>query len=222
VDVPLPPEACDPGGITCAQTGLNLAYFANSFARADGYGVSDGFNGVGPDYYFAQSPLGQGVAPQIFVPLSEPGPPGTSINPIPGSPQYYPGLTQTFGDITYDANNFTLVFTGYFNAQETGNYRVCTAADNRAAFYVGSGAAFPCGDPSAAAGGATPLAESWFANTMLGGVQCNTIDMVQGYWYPLRIVFGNWGAPSDMQSSIVTPSQQVILSGPQLLQNNCL
>ncbi|KAK1657373.1 hypothetical protein BDP55DRAFT_567340, partial [Colletotrichum godetiae] len=111
--------------------------------------------------------------------------------------------------ITYNANNFTLVFTGYFRPDQTGTFTFCYApdADNRDVLYLGSTSAFPCGQPSNAATprGATPLAQYWFAAS--GNTGCVSTNLVAGFFYPIRSVFGNWGTPSSLSLVYTGPGR---------------
>lgn len=138
--------------------------------------------------------------------------------------QYYPGLTKTYGGMTFNANNFTIVFTGYFVPQETGDYTFCTTADNRDAIYVGSDTAFPCGDASnnATPSGANPLVDYWFSRD--DEQKCATINMVAGFYYPFRQVYGNWGTPSSLEVTVQGPGDDSASSDVtgKVSPNNCV
>ena len=107
---------------------------------------------------------------------------------------------------TYDANNFTLVFTGYYLAPQSGSYTFCIQADNRDALYIGSDSALPCGDASngATPAGATPLADYFFDKTDSPNI-CQSIKLVAGFYYPIRSVYGNWGPPSSLGLTVQPP-----------------
>ncbi|KAF4341700.1 PA14 domain protein [Fusarium beomiforme] len=203
---PVPSNACAFPSGTCDPSSLNADLYANSISPTEGYGVSDGESGVGPDYYLSQQSLAQGSTTTLFMPYGDNEDGGTGQT-TPGSPNfnYFPGLTKTFAGITFNANNFTLVFLGYFVPPTTGSYEFCTNVDNRDAVYIGSDSAFPCGDPSNSATprGATPLVEYWFFRD--NTTQCANVDMVQGYYYPFRSVYGNWGSPSVMTTTVKGP-----------------
>ncbi|KAM0280200.1 hypothetical protein ACHAQH_004157, partial [Verticillium albo-atrum] len=179
----------------------------------DGYGVSDGESGVDFRYYLGQDSLDQGTTQSLSVPGGDnddsdgdpfqPQPSGSASNF-----QYFPGLTKSYGGITLNANNFTLVFTGYFIPETSGTYTFCIdSADNRNALFVGSDSAFPCGDASngATPAGATPQAQYLVARD--DSPQCADVDMVAGFYYPFRQVYGNWGPPSSLDVTVQGPGE---------------
>ncbi|TPX08099.1 uncharacterized protein E0L32_010166 [Thyridium curvatum] len=207
---PTPPtNACyfPPG--TCGTSGLSLDLYANSVSNTEGYGVSDGTSGVGPDYYLGQPSLAQGSTDNLAVPGGENNDqsgPDVVLQPSGQNFQYHPGLTKSYGGMTFNANNFTILFTGYFVPNVSGTYQFCTSADNRNELYIGSDSAFPCGDAS---NGATPRGAASFDSYWFGrdnAEKCASVQMEAGFYYPLRSVYGNWGTPSSMQINIRGPN----------------
>ncbi|KAF4451653.1 PA14 domain-containing protein [Fusarium austroafricanum] len=178
----------------------------NAFSKKDGYGISDGKSGVGPDYYRSQPSPDQGSTTDLSVPGGDNNDATSDTTNPDESANYTPGLTKSYGGMKFNANNFTIVFTGYFVPPKTGSYKFCIKADNRDALYIGSDSAFPCGDASNSATqpGKTPLAEHWYGKDV-GDPNCNSIDMVEGYYYPLRSVYGNWGTPEYLTATVQGP-----------------
>lgn len=111
----------------------------------------------------------------------------------------------TNGGINVDANNFTLVYSGFYRAAETGRHSLCTTADNENDVFFGHGNAFSCVN-GAVDTSVTPLVVSTGGN-YINGLKCAEVDLVAGAWYPLRSVTGNWQGPSAFNLTIKTPSQ---------------
>ncbi|KAG7421529.1 Topoisomerase I damage affected protein 8 [Fusarium oxysporum f. sp. rapae] len=210
-NVSIPPNACffPPG--TCDTSSLSLNLYANSVRASEGYAVSGDQTGVGPNYYLDQSSLDQGSTTSLSVPGGDnDDATGDSYTPEEqqgGGPgfQYHPGLTKTYGGMTFNANTFTIVFTGYFVPPTTRSYTFCVEADNRDALYIGSDSTFPFGDASSdtTPSGATPLSDYWFARD--SDAKCASVDMVEGFYYPLRSVYGNWGVPTSLTTTVQGP-----------------
>ncbi|KAM5361804.1 hypothetical protein ACJA88_014331 [Fusarium oxysporum] len=119
---------------------------------------------------------------------------------------WYVGYHRTLaGGIKVDANNFTLVYTGYYQAPETGTYELCVTADNANTLYFGQGNAFECGtgetDPNAPA--LVLTATGYHFNNP---TQCGHVDLIAGRHYPVRNVMGNKNAVSAFEFSVTTPS----------------
>ncbi|KAK2678533.1 GLEYA adhesin domain [Fusarium oxysporum f. sp. vasinfectum] len=184
-DVPVPtPCAIEPG---CQAAGFNVDYYKNVFER--GYGNDE------IETYFAQDYM-QDLAgyPQIFPDSAYAG------------KAWYVGYHRTLaGGIKVDANNFTLVYTGYYQAPETGTYELCVTADNANTLYFGQGNAFECGtgetDPNAPA--LVLTATGYHFNNP---TQCGHVDLIAGRHYPVRNVMGNKNAVSAFEFSVTTPS----------------
>lgn len=119
---------------------------------------------------------------------------------------YAVGWTKaTNGGIRVDANNFTLVYNGFYRAAETGRHTLCTTADNENDVFFGHGNAFSCRDgktdPRVA-----PLVVSTGGN-YINGIKCATVDLVKNAYYPVRSVMGNWQGPSAFNLTIQKPSE---------------
>ncbi|KAJ6437393.1 MFS transporter, SP family, sugar:H+ symporter [Purpureocillium lavendulum] len=187
--------------------GLTVKYYENNI-ETQAYGIDADTGGVGPDYYLRLKPLGTGMTDTLSVPYFF-GADGRDVIYIPADPvgsNYYPGLTNTFGGITFDANNFTLVFTGYYKAPESGPYTFCADTDNVDNFYIGSVDAVPCGEGNTTETvppGPQPLVYNYYGRTR--SKTCGTRDLVKGYYYPVRSVFGNWGTPSHLTFTVKPP-----------------
>lgn len=187
---------------------LNVALYANSVNPDEAYGVSPP-HGVGPDYYLSQKRLDRGWTNTLSLPYIDRDSSATglhSVKPKGTKPSlyYYPDLKQTYGGMTYDANNFTLVFTGYFIPQQTGTHRFCATADNRVAFYLGSGSAFPCGGSlDGTTAGAKPLLGFWYGASE--DAACGNVVLRAGHYYPIRSVFGNYGNPAVLRVDVRLP-----------------
>lgn len=188
----------------CSAAGLNIDYYANPFT---GYS-----RGILPwSYYITQKlrPLTASLTNVTFFP-QDTGPPTTLRKVYPSTEfptaWYAEGWRKlTNGGISVDANNFTLVYTGFYAAPETGRYSLCTTADNENDVFFGHGNAFSCVD------GATdvsvkPLVVSTGGN-YINGLKCADVDLVKGAWYPIRTVMGNWQGPSAFNLTIKAPSE---------------
>ncbi|GJN86209.1 hypothetical protein PLIIFM63780_009788 [Purpureocillium lilacinum] len=205
---PSPTDACDTIPEQCGSGGgLTVKYYENSI-ETQAYGIDARTGGLGPDYYLDLEPLGTGMTDTLSVPYfyGADGRRGIYIPAEPAGSNYYPGLTNTFAGITFDANNFTLVFTGYYKAPASGPYTFCADTDNVDNFYIGSVDAFPCGEGNTTKTvppGAQPLVYNYYGRT--SRKTCGTRDLVQGYYYPIRSVFGNWGTPSHLKFTVKPP-----------------
>ncbi|QUC19066.1 uncharacterized protein UV8b_03307 [Ustilaginoidea virens] len=188
-----------PGACTAIPTACILQY--NSLINVDLYSdpyydpVRSFFNGgtgAGPDYYFSQKPLQRGIGNSLTLPRT------TNISPNPGARVYYAGMT-------IPADNFTLVWTGYYYARTTGVYRFCVNdVDDVDFLYMGSDTAFPCGSPYSPPRGARALLGSTCC--YVGGAQiCSSITLFAGYFYPIRSVFGNYVSNSALNLLVSTP-----------------
>lgn len=144
--------------------------------------VYSGSSPLGPDYYFQKTPYGNGVSNSLSV---------------PGVPQPATGNTapnSTYAGVTYNPNNSTFVFTGYFQPPTSGVYTICTYGDNVNNLYLGQGA-FACG--SNAVAGATPILSSTRFNT-----NCTNQTLVANVLYPFRQVYGELGLPNSLTTTI--------------------
>ncbi|KAI1138494.1 Floculation protein FLO1 [Hypoxylon sp. FL0543] len=186
----------------CSPSGLNIDYYRNylgDYSRGD----------FPSSYYITQNlqPLESSLTNTTYFPQDD-GPSNLPVvYPVPelgASGAYFVGWTRsTNGGITVDANNFTLVYSGYYRAPATGTYSLCSAADNRNEIFFGDGNAFDCldGDVSAEA---TPLAFSTGGN-FVNPVNCTDVDLVEGGYYPVRNVMGDWEGPSAFSFTIEGP-----------------
>ncbi|KAF5655290.1 floculation FLO1 [Fusarium sp. NRRL 25303] len=205
-DVPVPtPCAIEPG---CQAAGFNVDYYKNVFER--GYGNDE--MSVPPSYYITDdlTPLDSSVTSETYFAQDY-------MQDLAGYAQIFPdaayagkawyiGYHRTLaGGIKVDGNNFTLVYTGYYQAPETGTYELCVTADNANTLYFGQGNAFECGtgetDPNAPA--LVLTATGYHFNNP---TQCGHVELIAGRHYPVRNVMGNKNAVSAFEFSVTTPS----------------
>ncbi|KAJ4245213.1 hypothetical protein NW762_014083 [Fusarium torreyae] len=201
------PTACaiQPG---CEAAGFNVDYYKNAFER--GYGNDE--MSVPPSYYITGDlvPLDSSVTSETYFAQDYMSDLASYPNIFPDSgypgKAWYVGYHRTLaGGIKVDANNFTLVYTGYYRAPETGSYELCVTADNANTLYFGQGNAFECGtgeaDPDAPA--LVLTATGYHFNNP---TQCGTVDLIEGRHYPVRNVMGNKNAVSMFEFTVKTPS----------------
>ncbi|CAD0092382.1 unnamed protein product [Aureobasidium mustum] len=217
---PVPSGACSLS--KCGLGPLTVQEYNNTYVLANAYAAKDGHSGVGPDYYLDQNLtlLATGSTYNMSVPATygsgnETYVDGGNGNEVP----YWADTRATYGGFEYNPNNFTFVYTGYFVPQQSGSYQFCLdGADNEQAFYIGSNAAFPCGDSSNAATprGAEPYERYWFASSEYGTADCRNMTLTAGFYYPIRVVYGNDGLPASSQFQVSGPglgTNMIDLSG---------
>ncbi|KAF5247217.1 hypothetical protein FANTH_6474 [Fusarium anthophilum] len=205
-DIPVPtPCAIEPG---CQAAGFNVDYYKNVFER--GYGNDE--MSVPPSYYITDdlTPLDSSVTSETYFAQDYMQDLASYAQIFPDSAYagkaWYVGYHRTLaGGIKVDGNNFTLVYTGYYQAPETGTYELCVTADNANTLYFGQGNAFECGtgetDPNAPA--LVLTATGYHFNNP---TQCGHVDLIAGRHYPVRNVMGNKNAVSAFEFSVTTPS----------------
>ncbi|KAH7252855.1 hypothetical protein BKA59DRAFT_555068 [Fusarium tricinctum] len=197
--------AIQPG---CHAADFNVDYDKNVFER--GYGNDE--VSVPPTYYITDhlTPLHSSMTSETFFAQDY-------MQDLSSYPQIFPdsayagkawyvGYHRTLaGGIKVDANNFTLVYTGFYRAPETGTYELCVTADNADTLSFGQGNAFECGtgetDPNAPA--LVLTATGYHFNNP---TQCGTVDLIEGRHYPVRNVMGNKNAVSIFEFTVKTPS----------------
>jgi len=113
---------------------------------------------------------------------------------------------ETNGGIIVNANNFTLVYSGFYRAPSTGVFNICSSADNENDIFFGRGNAFNCGtgEPSP---DEQPLVISRGGN-YVNPDSCVDVYLVEGAYYPVRNVMGNWAGPSAFSFTIRAPNAQ--------------
>ncbi|KAI0378803.1 Floculation protein FLO1 [Hypomontagnella monticulosa] len=196
------PDSCQLVNPFCAPSGFNIEYYRNYLGN-----YSEG--NFPSSYYITEGlkPLVSSYTNRTFFPQNQAPTPAVCYPPVTVLPQdgpYFVGWTRTTnGNIIVDANNFTLVYSGYYRAPATGTYNLCSSADNRNEIYMGDGNAFDCldGDVSPSA---VPLAFSNGAN-LNNPVNCTQVDLVEGRNYPVRNVMGNSQGPSAFNFTITGP-----------------
>ncbi|KAI0862519.1 hypothetical protein F4860DRAFT_512867 [Xylaria cubensis] len=170
----------------CQADGLNIDYYSNP---VNGYGSGN----LPPSYYITQglSPLASSLTNITFFPQDMP-------------PENTAGWTRdTNGGIIVNANNFTLVYYGFYLAPSTGLFTICSSSDNENDVFFGQGNAFSCdnGKPSA---NATPLGVSK-GGFYVDPINCTDVYLTQGRYYPVRNVIGNYNGPSAFNFTIWEP-----------------
>jgi hypothetical protein len=198
---PTPGGACALIDPFCKPAGLDIDYYANPLG---------GYSSGNPpsSYYITQAlrPLDSSLTNVTFFPQNYPaaGLPETYPNPAYPSAPYLVGWQRdTNGGVTVDANNFTLVYHGFYRARKTGAHTVCTTADNRNEVFFGHGNAFSCLD-----GKPSPSAEPLLVTTggnYINGIVCMDVNLIAGLYYPVRNVMGNWQGPSAFNFTIKEP-----------------
>lgn len=162
-------------------------------------------------YYITQalSPLKSALTNLTFFPQDAgPGPSFPRVFPRPDLPgaDYAIGWTkETNGGIVVDANNFTLVYDGFYRAPATGKHTICTTADIENDVFFGHGNAFSC-----LTGRADPAAKPVTLSTggsFINGINCTDVNLVGGAYYPVRNVMGDWQGPSAFNFTIQKPGQ---------------
>ncbi|KAL2148869.1 hypothetical protein VTH82DRAFT_1555 [Thermothelomyces myriococcoides] len=186
----------------CRPEGLDIHYYPNPF-----YGYS---HNLSSSYYITQglSPKDSSLTNRTFFPQTTPADEGgrPRIFPDPAHPNgyYVVGLTRgTNGGVVVDANNFTVVYQGFYRAPETGTYNICSSADNRNEVFFGDDNAFDC------LSGKTPAASKPIIISTGGSYQnrvvCRKVDLQAGFYYPIRSVMGNAQGPSAFNLTIQEP-----------------
>ncbi|KAF1351784.1 hypothetical protein BDV97DRAFT_293545, partial [Delphinella strobiligena] len=199
-----PAGACYFSANACPTGNLHVALYPNALNPPDSYADKTGSGGLSPDYYLDMTPSTTGSSDNMDVPSSY----GSGTATYPNGVPYYADTTKTYAGITFNPNNYTLVFTGYFVPQTTGNYQFCDLnADNRDVFYLGSTTAFACGNSSNSAtpANADPFIEFWWGSSNYGSAVCRNATLTAGYYYPLRSVYGNDGLPDGLNFRISGP-----------------
>ena len=204
---PTPGGPCPAIKRFCRASGLNVDYYANPFA-----GYSRGpASGLNSSYYFTQGlkPLKSALTNLTFFPQDNgPGAGMKLVYPRPDLPGFYYAIgwtKETNGGIVVDANNFTLVYEGFYRAPTTGKYQLCTMADNENDVFFGHGNAFSCltGNPDPAA---KPVTLSTGGN-FINGINCTDVNLIGGAYYPVRNVMGDWQGPSAFNFTIQKPGE---------------
>ncbi|KAH3912555.1 hypothetical protein HBI56_153880 [Parastagonospora nodorum] len=206
INTPVPTNACLPNTITCDATGLDVAFYANSVVPEEAYGNS---SAVSPDYYLGQNALGTGSTNDLTI-LRVDIPDNESPTYIETLP-YYASVSGTYADIPYNPNNGTFVFSGYFRPPFTGIYSICVEVDSVDNFYLGSDRAFPCGGQGIVADADPTLAVTNFGDSEPA---CIMQNLVEGFFYPLRSVYGMYGLPSVLLTNITFPGTGANLASP--------
>ncbi|PNY23181.1 Uncharacterized protein TCAP_06863 [Tolypocladium capitatum] len=196
----------------CHASGLDVISYPNDFAGYSRLG------GPPSSYYITQNlkPLQRGhTNATVFPENTDPPPSFQRVFPRPDIPDgyYVIGWTrETNGNVVVDANNYTVVYEGFYRAPTTGKYTFCASADNETDFFFGHDNAFSCltghADPAAkpvmmSTGGDLTLPNGVIRNDM----NCTDLNLVQGGFYPVRNVMGNWHGPSGFNLTIQKPGE---------------
>ncbi|KPM42118.1 hypothetical protein AK830_g4424 [Neonectria ditissima] len=205
---PSEPTACaiDP---QCLASGWNVDYYANAFEA--GYGNDE--MTVDASYYITEglTPLDSSVTDTTYFAQDYMSDLSGYSQTFPNSnypgKAYYVGYHRTLaGGITVDANSFTLVYQGYYQAPSTGTYELCIQADNANTLYFGEGNAFNCGtgESSVDAPALVLAATGYHFNNP---VRCGSVSLIKGHNYPVRNVMGNKNAVSMFEFTIKAPGE---------------
>lgn len=203
---PTPIQGCPNVASSCGATGFDALYYFNDFGT---YSNTD--CPVYSNYYVVDGliPLDFSSANVTYADTNE-YPPNRNQPIFPNSTQpdlqYYPDYTRKVSGMVVDANNFTVVYTGLFQAPVTGDYYFCTVADNENDIYLGDGYAFDC-QTGAPGPQLNPFVQGFGANG-INNQQCAYLSLVQGVYYPLRIVFGNFQGISGFDFTMTLPDAE--------------
>lgn len=102
--------------------------------------------------------------------------------------------------MTFDANSFKVVFNGYFVPPSTGAYTHSALGLMTALLFtldsirLSRAATYPMPP------GTIPLDEFWFRRD--SETKCASIDMVEGFYYSFRFMYGNEGAPNSLTATV--------------------
>ncbi|MCJ1334553.1 hypothetical protein MMC10_011265 [Thelotrema lepadinum] len=205
--VPQPSGACLVNPL-CAASGLDIDYYHNTI----GYYTNSNLNPpVSPNYYITQglTPLASSQTNETSFeentyPTNLP-----TVVPDPSLPaafqKYYIGWKRTVnGGITVDANNFTLVYQGFYHATTTGTYTFCGNSDNGINFFLGSSSAFSCLN-GAASDASKPILSVEGQTFTTAAKDCATANLVAGGYYPFRAVMGDWQGPASLNLTVQRP-----------------
>ncbi|KAG7080943.1 PA14 domain-containing protein [Colletotrichum scovillei] len=179
-----------------APPGLTVKLYKNNHGLNTG-----GYQGgsASPPNLNGVTPIAQGTSNDLGFPQFN-----------TGTSDYVPGSTRTVAGLTVDANNFTALYTGYFQPTVSGLWTICQSADDVSYLYLGSGSAFSCGNPSDQGG--TALSSSFSYAPV-----CRTRTLVAGLLYPYREVFGQIQGYSFLNVSFTPPGGTVSSSFPGYL-----
>ncbi|KAI1252860.1 hypothetical protein MGN70_005066 [Eutypa lata] len=213
VEEPLQTPECQPGPPTkepvpclvkpsCQADGFNIDYYHNPMGGYTSGNIPSSYyiteeleplkSSLTNITFFPQDSLDRGIYPEVYPP-----PGGEAF-------RYFVGWTrETNGGIVVDANNFTLVYYGFYRAPKTGTFTICNSADNGNEVYFGGGNAFSCCDGVVSAG-AKPLISSAGGN-FVNPESCEEVYLDEGHYYPIRSVMGNWAGASAFDLVIWEP-----------------
>ena len=110
---------------------------------------------------------------------------------------------------TFTISNFTMLLTGYFLAEQSGQYTFKLVADDLAYLSLGAGNAFECCREAGTVNKPTKfdLIVIWNgADQMSGSV---SYDLQAGVYYPIRLLYANRDYHGDLQLSFQDPSGNV-------------
>ncbi|KAF2024059.1 hypothetical protein EK21DRAFT_79564, partial [Setomelanomma holmii] len=204
----LPSGACPaPTGSSCTN-GVNVAAYRNNISYSLRYGSAT--SNVGPDYNIGMTPYAQGIATSLSVPYvgTDSGPTVATAN----GPLYYLDAASTpYAGFSYDANNSTLLFTGYFEPPVSGTYTICSEGDNLDNFYFGSANAFSCGSTATPTGSTPDIVATYTAQV------CKIFTLTVNLLYPIRSVYGMVELPSSLNTTITGPGSSTPLDLSTLL-----
>lgn len=209
IETPLPTPVCSPTPVPtgachtnpfCAPAGFNIDYYANPFAGYD--------RSLPSSYYITEGliPKASSLTNQTAYPGNDDPSDLPVVYPDPALPTtpYFSGWTrQTNGGVVVDANNFTVVYQGFYRAPATGTYQLCATSDNVDDVFFGADNALSCfnGQPSAAA---QPILVDRTGRYNPRS-NCTGVEMVRGGFYPIRQVVANWQGPSVFSFTIQPP-----------------
>lgn len=97
-----------------------------------------------------------------------------------------------FGQQDLSSTNYAIEWKGYILAPSTGNFNFLIDADDVGMFWIGTGALDPNNN--------TPLLSTNNSAT----VNSNSVTLIQGLWYPIRMRFQEWSGGERCQVYMAT------------------
>jgi len=184
------PAACKLNCASGSGTGLLLKAFPNDFQ----YGFGNYSSTPNTPTFFGVTPTGQTTSENVSFPFYQP----------PNFERYDANATRLVNNLTVNANNFSLEYTGYFEPPVSGVYEICIAADDRTNVFINN--AIGCGP--------VPYNQIALQTASSADGNCANINLVAGYLYPFRNVYGQIQGDSNLRVTFQPPGGVATISFP--------
>jgi len=183
---------------TCNNQGLQYAVYVNPFQIDSGTGATTNYTSFSPEYFKTQRPYAIDTTTVLGFVNDIPG-----DNDANGNPTYDTNIT------LYKTNTKTIQIAvnhrGYFYAQQSGTYTFRTpASDDITIFWFGDLAY------SGWTRGNADIVQP-YTRPQLNAVTV-TRTLIQGQYYPFRIVFGNGVQVARFYFEVFAPDGSLIVS----------